>query len=152
MKEPTYTAATLRLCGHVLPDHIPDHAWIFEKDTQNLVGSSWADGRITSVRNVPTFPPEKFHYYPQHGTARLLVSRNRREGRYCGRCPRYVEADTFIGLLRTGTKHYRQGKLIANDIPLRFNPFFNRGISWEEFKRRLHIMGQNNGNISSRLI
>lgn len=85
MNEPVYTAATVRLCGYVLPEHIPDHAWIFERDTQNItVGGSWADGRITSVRNWPTFPPEKFHYYRKHGNARLLVSRNKREGGYLG--------------------------------------------------------------------
>lgn len=85
MTEPTFIAGKLRSYLIEIPDHIPDHAWIFEKDTQNItVGGSWVAGRITSVRNWPTFPPEKFHFYRQHGTARLLVSRNKREGRYYG--------------------------------------------------------------------
>lgn len=83
MKEPTYIAGTLRRNFIEIPAHIPDHAWIFQRDTQNITyGGSWADSRITSVRNWPTFPPEKFHYYRKHGNARLLVSRNKREGRW----------------------------------------------------------------------
>lgn len=84
MKEPTYIAGTLRRNFIDIPAHIPDHAWIYERDTRNLSRNSYAEGRITSVMNFPTFPPEKFHYYREHGTARLLVSRNRREGRYYG--------------------------------------------------------------------
>lgn len=85
MTEPTYIAGTLRRCGIEIPNHIPDHAWIYQRDTQGGISCSRAaGGKITSVMCIPTFPPDKFHYQREHGNARLLVSRNRREGLYCG--------------------------------------------------------------------
>lgn len=152
MREPIYIAGALRGYGIAIPDHIPDYAWIFQSDTKSDVsGQVRSFGTVTSVMIIPVFPPEKFHFYPKHTNARQLISRNSREGLYCGI---HNEVTHFDGkhCKMGGARHRRQGKIKPELIPARYCKKYFDLDDWPEFWRRLHIMTDNGGRLSKQLI
>lgn len=100
-----YYAGKLRAHGWDIPSHIPNHARICETDvtyTQRMQRI----GAVESVMSLPHCPPEKFQWY-RPINQRVLVSRNRREGLYCGHSSLVVQHGFVMSLEKA--RHRRAG-------------------------------------------
>ena len=81
-----FTASQIRHAGYTIDPRIPDHAIISSTDVryESISRPSRTSSLVTSVLNVPRFDYDKFVWYRFPPKTRLLVSRNKREGRYLG--------------------------------------------------------------------
>lgn len=111
--EPINTARGLRKLNCYVPDHIPDRAIIPEDGIeylytdQQFIFSPYVVPILTGVR----LDMDKFTWEPYRRptNARLLVSRNKREGRYLGwrkaspHSPKFERDDRSTGHVRVGS-------------------------------------------------